>query len=287
MNSTASSEAPKPLQVHREEGDLPGRVPESEALIELDAVEDLDRLDATDVLRLQIAMAVTDPALGDPRPEARGLARQEVIHVGPQQQPLLGGPEICGSLGGLREAFVPVLTNRLDRPLLVDPLASPRAGVEARHGRCDGAHLRGLGSARYHELIEHALGGQPAHLHSHLDGWAGAADPDARTGAFERDHPEVGIRSEPPIEAHLLLAEMTALTERSEIQEPEVDGLLDLVHTFPRQEHPRDVGFHQLHTVDLVRVDGRLAKSRDQPRPRSRHYGAQGLVGVPDTAVGR
>src|SRR4029434_998296 len=139
-----------------------------------------------------------------------------------------------------------------------------------------GAHWRGFGSAGATELLEHVLGGQPAHLHSHLDGWAGAADPDARTGAFQRDYPEVGIRSEPPIEAHLLLAEMTTLTERSEIQEPQVDGLLDLVHTVTRQDHPREGVFHQLDTVDLVRVDGRLAKSRDQPRPRSRHYGAQG-----------
>ena len=244
MNSMASSEAAQPLQVHREEGDLPGRIPETEALIELDAVEDLDRLDATDVLRLQVAVAVTDPAFGDPRLQPGGLARQEVIHVVPQGPPLLGGPEIGGSLGRLREAFVPVLPNRLDTSHLVDPPAGLRLAVEARHGRRDGAHVRGLGPAGYDEPIEHALGGQPPHLHGHLDGRAETADPDVRAGTFERNHPEVGVRSEPPIEAHLLLAKVAALPERSEIQEAQVDRLLDLVHALPRQEHPRDVGFH-------------------------------------------
>src|SRR4029079_10349954 len=107
-----------------------------------------------------------------------------------------------------------------------------------------------------------------------------SADPDPRTGALELDHPEIGVRSQPAIEPHLLPAKVPTLAEGPEIKEAQVDRLLDLVHTLPGQEHPRDVGFHQLYPIDRMRIDGGVTKSRDHPRRRSWHRLSR-LTGVP------
>ena len=68
--------APEPFEVHGEERDLPGDVTEPEAVVELDAVEDLHGLDAAHVLGLQVAVTVAALPGGHARGEARRLARR-------------------------------------------------------------------------------------------------------------------------------------------------------------------------------------------------------------------
>ena len=54
------------LEVHGEEGNVGAHVAVAEAVGELDAVEDSDAVvDAEHVLRLEVAVAVADPSLGD------------------------------------------------------------------------------------------------------------------------------------------------------------------------------------------------------------------------------
>jgi hypothetical protein len=71
------------IEVHREKRDLAGDVAVPESVVELDAVEDLDRLGTAHVLRLQISVAIADAAGRDPRREARRLALHEGLHPDP------------------------------------------------------------------------------------------------------------------------------------------------------------------------------------------------------------
>ena len=71
-------EAPRPLgrsqtfEVHGEEGHVGQHVAVAKAVVELDAIEDAGPIvEAEDVFRLQVAVAVAHMALGDALPEQR------------------------------------------------------------------------------------------------------------------------------------------------------------------------------------------------------------------------
>ena len=68
------------LEVHGEEGDVGAHVAVAEAVGELDAVEDADAVvEAEHVLRLEVAVAVADPSLGDAVVEQRAVPPEPAL----------------------------------------------------------------------------------------------------------------------------------------------------------------------------------------------------------------
>ena len=57
---------------------------------------------------------------------------------------------------------------------------------------------------------------------------------------------------------------MPAFGQRAEVEEPEFDGLLDLVDVGAGQEDRRDVGLPHLHLPDRIGVSGRVRECLDQ-----------------------
>jgi hypothetical protein len=66
-----------------------------------------------------------------------------------------------------------------------------------------------------------------------------------------RDHSEIDVWCQPPIEAHLRLASSAPSAQRREIEEPEIHGTLDLEDLRLIQEYPRDMGLDQLEAGRL------------------------------------
>src|SRR5713101_385580 len=69
-----------------------------------------------------------------------------------------------------------------------------------------------------------------------------------------RDYAEVDLWREAAIQANFLFAIMFAFLERTEIEEAEIDGLLELVSKRPREKDDRDVRLMHLDSLRRVRV---------------------------------
>ena len=120
--------------------------------------------------------------------------------------------------------------------------------MEAGDDASDLLQQRRFGAAAPHELVQHAVLGQPPHVDGHLLEEPRAAGPEAV--APQLDDAEIDVVRQPLVEPDLFLAEEPALLERGEVEEPEIDGLLDLVDGVAGQEDPGDVGLDELDRPD-------------------------------------
>ncbi len=120
-------------------------------------------------------------------------------------------------------------------------------------------------TAREHAARERVLR-ELAHLHRVLEGRAAAADRRMRDAAGNWDNVEIKRGREPAIEPQFLLAIEAPGGERGEIEEPECNGLLDLVRVAPGQEHVGNVRLEPLDALAIAAEHRRIAERRDESR---------------------
>ncbi len=77
-------------------------------------------------------------------------------------------------------------------------------------------------------------------------------------------HTEIHLRTQPPVQFDLAIAEVTAFLQRQEVQEPEVDRLLHLVNERRREEHERRMRLHQPHPPRVMRIGIGVEQERKQ-----------------------
>ena len=165
---------------------------------------------------------------------------------------------------GLLEVLAGVAGHHLEAPEGGDPRAGLGLRVEGGDLARQGLHHLDPDLPPREAALEGGFVGQAPHLHRPLDDLAVALHPHSPGVARHRHHPEVDLRGQAAVEAHLLLAVVPAFGQRAEVEEPEFDGLLDLVDEVAGQEDRRDVGLADLHLPDRVGVSGRVREGLDQ-----------------------
>ena len=159
---------PQELTLHREKGDLAQDVPRAQRRRKLDGVEDGERFRQADVFRLQIAVAVDDPAGADPLAEKPRLTLQ-VLQLAAAQSVCDAGGDQLGIVGDRFEVSQDVLPQRLMRCMSVDPGSSACVRVKGDqqvHQTMNVLFRRGtFGDA----VVEHRVVRQTLHLDAVLD----------------------------------------------------------------------------------------------------------------------
>ena len=179
-------------------------------------------------------------------------------------------------VGGRRRKrvdLVEVLLGELDDALRRAPGAVVRRALDARmkigHGRRKRIDLRWRERAALRHAIEQRVLREPAHLHRILDRGRRAEARILRRAA-DRNDLQVQRRRRAPVQPQFFLAKALARFERGEVEEPEIDGLLELVGVLAREQHPGDVGLDQLDTLGRMRIAVRVEERRDQGTRRHR-----------------
>src|SRR4030095_12514831 len=96
--------APFEIQVHREESNVAGYIHVPKAIVKFDAVVDVERARRkVNVLEVQVAMAIANPVLPDPRREQTRVATIKPVSV--ESKNLIRGGRQCG--WGQRSSRVP------------------------------------------------------------------------------------------------------------------------------------------------------------------------------------
>jgi hypothetical protein len=78
---------------------------------------------------------------------------------------------------------------------------------------------------------------------SRFEEWS---DHESRGAFFDRCHPQVNVRSQPPVQLDFADAVRIAFGTSREVHEAEVDCLPDLVDAVARQKHVGQMGLHVL-----------------------------------------
>ncbi len=154
--------------------------------------------------------------------------------------------------------FAGIACDRIEPSEACDVFSRLRAGVEAGDLAAQRLHHRGIDRATCKPALERGRLGQALHLHGPFDDLTLFMHADSVAVASHRHNPEVHARSQAPIEANLLSAEMPAFLQRAEIQEPELHRLLDLVRIMTRQEDDGNVRMANLHRTDRMGIRGRF-----------------------------
>ena len=225
---------PQALEVHGQEGDVGQDVAVAQAVVEFDAVEDARAvLEAEDVLRLQVAVAVAyategDPLIEQPVPPGQ-IAADELLH--PFGDPgIEDGPDEGRQLA---EVPLPVGLHRFPLPGRRDLLRGRRPGVEDRDPAGDlGEHVpeRSTGPDQGGEA---PLGRHAAHDDEMVTGDA--------VGPEDVGDAQVDVRGQPAVERHLPVAGLLPGLPGGEVQEPQCDRLLQLVDAVPDRHEDRNV----------------------------------------------
>ena len=222
--------------------DVDADVATRQPVVELDAVEHDRWIAEEDVVEVEISMALTDPPLDDATLEQILAVDEEPVRPVLDVLEAIARDQLPDVALGLDEVLVGVEPDRGDLAEHVDIGTAAGVLVE-RHENVD-------------EVIEH-VGGQLAafedpdtevvvvellHGDRPVDDLS-IALPDRQVLAVEshRFHSEVDVGCEPAVELDLPAAVQLPEFERREVEEPEVDGLLELVRPFAGQQDRRDV----------------------------------------------
>ena len=103
-----------------------------------------------------------------------------------------------------------------------------------------------------------------AHLHRVLDGRAGAFQSGVFRCVEDAHHLQVNVGCKALVQAQLVLAAQLAQRQRAEVQERQLQRLFDLVSKVPRQQHPADMGLHQVHLLHRTRVAPGVQQGGDE-----------------------
>jgi hypothetical protein len=99
----------------------------------------------------------------------------------------------------------------------------------------------------------------------------GLGEREAAVRRHERPHGDIDVGREAPAQPNLLLAHSPPALERPVVEEGEDDRLLDLEHSLPRQQQPRDVRLDELDRRPPV-VHRRVSQGLDRRRERGRGH---------------
>ena len=158
------------VQIHREEREIARHIDAAEALVELDAVENVHLLAREmDVPAAQIAVAIEDASLGAATAKQRGLPRVEMIHVKSDRLERRARNERAGQLLRLREILVRAQPQLLDASPLGNLRRRLLRAVEGAELDCEALQIvRGDGTTREAPIQESFLRQHP-HLHRVID----------------------------------------------------------------------------------------------------------------------
>jgi len=243
------------VEVHGKEGRLGRHVAVTEALVELDAVEDDDPVGQADVLGVEVAVAVPDPVFLHALLEQLPLPIQVPIHPGLEEIVPAAGEGDPDVRCRLLEVLVVIAPDRFDAAALVDLAARIRGGVECGDLPGDGIHGPPGDLPFGQQPLQHPLPRKPLHHDGIIDGPAGPEPNLARLVLADRGDLQIGLGRQPAVEPQLLPAVVHSLFERREIEKAEADGLLHLVHPVPCDEDEGDVRLDELHRLGSVRVE--------------------------------
>ena len=227
-------------QLHGQERHVGGRVPATESLVELDAV-DHDRLGVleVDVLEPEVAVPVADPPLLDPLLEPAGVPRQDLELPGPHGIERVLRDEPAHERLHLREVLDDIVANDLDGTRL--RCRSPRSLEETREPPREPRQMIGRQRAPAKQCLGTVLVREPPHADGVVDDLPLGAEPVALRAEPDRDDTEIDVGREPSVQPHLVLAAAPASLERRVVHEPVVDGTLELPDFTVGEEHPGDM----------------------------------------------
>jgi hypothetical protein len=137
-------------------------------------------------------------------------------------------------------------------------------GVERGEALGQGGQGARVEQAALQPAQQRRLVRQAGHLDRPLDRLTGALEAQASAVADDRDDAEVHARGQPAVDAHLLLAEVSAFVQGGEVEEPEADRFLDLVGVPAGQEDGGDVRLADLDVGDGFGVRLRAGEARDE-----------------------
>jgi hypothetical protein len=198
------------------------------------------------VLEPEVAVAVPHAAARHARAEQRCALAQEVELPSLDLLDLARRQEVRHVLAGLREVLAHVDRHRLGRAEAAGVGVAARLVVEARQARREGVEVRAAERGGGEPHVGARLVGEAHHAHRPVDEGTLAGEPVAPIDQPHRDHAEVDVGREPPVERHLGLAGLPPLLEGAKVEEAQLDRLLDLVGLGVRQEDPGVVGLAQL-----------------------------------------
>ena len=180
-------------------------------------------------------MPVSDPPVRGPVSEAVGVALQDSELPRPHGVERVTGEESTHEDVRLREVLEHVLTDDLEGPRL-------RGGRSIREK--PGQSFRQAGQVIRRQLTstKERLGTSLIREPSHVDGIvhhvAIQTKPVAARTESDGNHAEVDVRGESPVQADLVLTAALAPLERRVVDEPVVDGTLELPDVPVREKHP-------------------------------------------------
>ena len=203
-------------------------------------------------------------------------------------QVLAGGEEGLGEAPRCRELarrYLPGAVQRFE--VLRDGARDRRAAagghalrgtMEVRQQRADSGHLPAVRCPVGHPGGQRVALVEADHLHGPLDRRriARLGERPSVAVAGQAAHAEVDVGRQPPVQADLVLAQLTPAPGIPVVEEREGDGLLHLEGAVGGQEDPRDVGLHEVR----MRQRGRLGWAVG---PLAR--GVQAPVSRPGTGV--
>ena len=252
-------------QVDVGERDFTGHVDPAQVLVELDAIEHAHpAIDTDQVAEVQVAMAFAHPTRRFAGLQDRRQPGE--FGFGPLAQVIQPVAEFI--LWQKLLEFVEVFQCRRHHLLL-----GPKAGRWRRNG-CAGVELRQCGGkvgqmfwaqvSTLAHAVEPAIFVEAAHAHRVFDRLAVVAPSRIIRRADDGHHVQVDVGRKAAVQAQLVLAANVPEFERAEVQKRQLQGLLDLVGEFARQQDPGDVGLHQRDLVHGARVARGLKQGADQ-----------------------
>src|SRR5690606_6838841 len=172
----------------------------AQALVELDAVNDLDAAVQVNVVAANIAVPVADHASGHARLQQLPPLRQEVARAGRDRCVALrrDGPPDVGL--DLLEVLLDVAGHRLGRAAPVDLRSARRLQVEAGDLPGDAVDCGVVDGVGQCQRPQRGFVWQAPHVYQVVDDLAVAAQPELPAGQHQRDDAQVDVGSQPPVQ---------------------------------------------------------------------------------------
>ena len=189
------------------------------------------------MLEPKIAVPFPDPSLRDPRDEAVALRDSRLPAASPHGVERRRARRTADERLDLREVLVDVAAHDLDRARPPAPRARRRRTPPAAPR--DAPAARAVSAPRRSNAAALARPGAAACGPRSRRSRPSPPNPWPCGPSADRHDAEVDVGREPPVQAHLVLAETPARLERPEVEEPEIDRPLDLPGFVADQEHPR------------------------------------------------
>ncbi len=254
-------------EIGHQEGDLLRNIHPAQGRIELQAVEGVQRaVPAHHVAAMQVAVALAHEAIRT----ACAHPWRKRVQPGQQCRALglhaLRAIAICFQRCGLFEIRLDGRAHHGRTAPLHALRGGWQRGVDVSQRAAEGTQFGRLGTLRFEQPVEFVLARELPHAHRVLQHRAVAAHPRLAAAMHDRAHVQIQRRGEAPVQAHLLAAQLEPALRLAHVQERMAHGTLDLVGKLAGQQHPGNVGLHQLHVAHGMRIGSRLEQPQQMFR---------------------